>query len=75
MSDEMRTAFGDASEGLAKEPGGWKIQCTTCSRRRPLGSVGGVRYGASGTKFTLGICSRCRGLRIMRIYKAEAPLP
>lgn len=71
MFDKMRAALGKVGEAVAKESSAWKIQCTTCGRQRSLASVGGIRYGASGTKFTLGLCSRCGGLRIMRIYKSE----
>ena len=52
---------------------GWKIQCVSCGRQKSLAEVGGARIGGSGTKYTLGRCSSCRGFWIMKIHRPSRP--
>lgn len=75
MFGKMRKALGGFAERVARESDAWKILCTSCGRQRSLASVGGVRYGGLGTRYTLGACSRCGGFRMLRIYKPEKPQP
>lgn len=69
MFGKIRKAFDGFVEDVGRESRAWKIQCTTCGRQKSLASVGGVRYGAMGTSYTLGTCSKCGGFRMLRIYK------
>lgn len=69
MFDKVRKAVDGVAQNIARESRAWKIQCVSCGRQRSLASVGGVRYGGFGTRYTLGTCSQCGGFRVMRIYK------
>ena len=56
---------------------GWHARCTKCGRTRRLADVGGVRIGAykGSTKYTLGYCRGCEGLRIVRVIHASRMEP
>ncbi len=73
MFNFIRKSVGNLVEDIASQSREWKIQCTKCGRQKSLASVGGVRYGAAGTKYTLGTCSKCNGLRILKIYRPATP--
>lgn len=73
MFKRISEAFGRLAADIQRETAEWKIRCTACGRQKSLAAVGGVRYGAFGTKHTLGYCSGCKGLRMLKIYRsAEA---
>lgn len=50
----------------------WQIRCTSCGKAKPMHHAGGVRYGASGAKFTLGWCRDCRRLRVVSVERVPA---
>ena len=47
---------------------GWQVRCLRCGLTEHWGKYG-IRLGARGRKWTLGWCSRCRGLRCHAIEK------
>ncbi len=75
MFKAIARAFRNLGDDIARESAAWRIRCTVCGREKSLRSVGGVRYKAAGEKHTLGFCSRCGGLRMLKIYRpATSPL-
>lgn len=54
---------------IARESAAWKIRCTTCGHQRSLQAAGGIRYKAFGETHTLAFCSKCKSLRIVKIYR------
>lgn len=56
---------------------GWFIYCTKCRRTRTLEEVGGIRFAANkgATKYTLGYCKSCKGLRIARVIHESRMTP
>ncbi|RRN65347.1 hypothetical protein [Caulobacter sp. 602-1] len=73
MFEFIRKGFGNLAEDIARQSREWKIRCTKCGHQKSLTSVGGIRYGAAGTKYTLGTCSKCNGFRILKIYRSATP--
>lgn len=60
----LRRRAAAAGVPLADLAPGWRIRCTKCNRSKPLGEVGGIRFGArSYGKRTLAWCLQCRRLR------------
>lgn len=73
MFEKIRDAMKSFGEDVARQSREWKIRCTKCGHQKSLASVGGVRYGAAGTTYTLGTCSKCGGFRILKIYRPAQP--
>jgi hypothetical protein len=71
MFDFVRRGLETLAEDMARQSREWKIQCMSCGRQKSVASLGGVRYGAAGTSYTIGLCSGCNGLRMMRIYRSR----
>ena len=76
MFKTIARAFQTLGADIQRESEAWKIRCTACGRQKSVWSAGGVRYGASsGVKHTLGFCSGCHGLRMLKIYRpSDEPL-
>lgn len=53
---------------------GWRVRCLKCGFTEPWGKYG-VRRWAAGRKWTLGWCSRCRGLHCHAIEKRPDDQP
>ena len=47
----------------------WRIECPQCGHNADLWERGGVRYKASGTKWTLGQCSACGHRGRIKIHR------
>lgn len=77
MFRKIAQAFQRLGADIQRETAAWKIRCTVCGRQKALAAVGGIRYGASGVKHTLGYCSQCKSLRMLKIYRPaeEANIP
>jgi hypothetical protein len=49
---------------------GWQLRCTKCGHTGDAGRAGLVRIGAwSAGKRTLGVCSKCKGLRLLAVER------
>ena len=48
----------------------WSVECTTCGNQRNLWDLGGIKYKAYGTSYTIGKCPDCQVRRGLRIWKS-----
>ncbi|MEJ2815415.1 MULTISPECIES: hypothetical protein [unclassified Caulobacter] len=75
MFKAIARAFRNLGDDIARESAEWKMRCTVCGREKSLLAAGGIRYKAAGEKHTLGFCSRCGALRMLKIYRpAKSPV-
>jgi hypothetical protein len=52
---------------------GWQVRCVKCGHAASAGSVGVIRIKAASLgNYTLGLCSHCKGLRLLAIERASA---
>jgi hypothetical protein len=55
---------------------GWQVRCTKCGHTASAARAGVVRIHAfSLAKYTLGLCSHCKSLRVLAIERYEEALP
>lgn len=73
MFDFIRKGVEKLGEDMLRQSREWKIRCTKCGHQKSLAAAGGIRYGAAGTTYTLGTCSKCGGFRVLKIYKPTSP--
>lgn len=64
----LMAPFRRLGADIERESREWRIRCTHCGHDRSVWAAGGIRYKASGVKHTVGFCSRCGRMRILRIY-------
>ena len=48
----------------------WTVECTTCGNKRDLWDLGGIKYKAHGTSYTVGKCPDCDRRRALKIWKS-----
>ena len=63
--------FPRLAPDIEAESRSWRVQCPVCGNEKSIWDVGGVRYKALGTVRRLGHCSRCRRIRMLRIYRSD----
>lgn len=64
----LTTPFRRLGADIERDSREWMIRCTHCGHERSVWSAGGIRYKAFGVKHTVGFCSRCGQMRILKIY-------
>ncbi len=76
MSFAQRFARRIVSEKLFRdfetETRKWVVECTTCGDQRDLWDLGGIKYKARGTSYTVGKCYACNARRTFKIWKKGA---
>lgn len=76
MFKAIKRTLQNFATDIARESAAWKILCTTCGHQKSLLAAGGIRYKASGEVHTMGFCTKCNGLRRLKIYRPpKAPNP
>jgi len=58
MFDIIRKRVEKLGEDMLRPSREWKIRCTKCGHQKSLAAAGGIRYGAAGTVYALGTCSK-----------------
>jgi hypothetical protein len=49
----------------------WQVTCSGCGHARSVWDLGGIRYKASGTPRTRGVCSQCGTSGWHKIVRTE----
>ncbi len=49
----------------------WMVRCRTCGHERSIWELGGIKWKAKGTSWTIGRCPSCRKLRIHKVDRRE----
>ncbi len=50
----------------------WVVECCTCGNQRDLWDLGGIKYKAYGTSYTVGKCPDCHARRRLKVWKKAA---
>lgn len=53
----------------------WMVRCRACGFERSLWDLGGLRWKAKGTTWTLGRCPACRQWGFHKIYRRPPTEP
>jgi len=53
----------------------WRVRCQSCGFEQSVWDMGGIRWKASGTKWTWGRCSNCGKRTWYKIYRRDSANP
>ena len=58
-----------AATSMEAESREWMVRCRSCGFERSIWELGGIRWKATGTKWTWGRCSNCGKRGWHKIYR------
>lgn len=56
--------------GVERESRAWMVECGHCNHTDNVWDLGGIRYKASGTKRSGGVCRKCGRFSMRRVYRS-----
>ena len=56
--------------GVERESREWMVECGHCHHTDSVWDLGGIRYKASGTKRSGGLCRKCGRFSMRRVYRS-----
>lgn len=56
---------------MEAESRAWMVRCRSCGVERSVWELGGIRWKATGTKWTWGRCSECGKRSWHKIYRRD----
>lgn len=61
--------FPQSAKELQAESKTWMLCCRVCGHERSYWEAGGIRWGASGTKYIWYACPNCQRRRWHKVYQ------
>ena len=59
------------ADSMEAESRAWMVRCRSCGFERSIWELGGVRWNATGSKWTWGRCSTCGKSGWQKIYRRD----
>ena len=60
---------------METESRAWMVRCRSCGSERSIWELGGIRWKATGSKWTWGRCSTCGKRGWQKIYRRDQTEP